>query len=138
MNRYRALQTTTIDMNAMMSLMVTMMIMVMMMRMMGRALEPSKEHHSLPAIKPPPGYVPVGTTRGAPRITEEEELQGKKLSLENTGREIASAASVEFLRLDEGWEAEYSTPRYWFKDAAGRECIATDLEELKWKIPFMK
>jgi hypothetical protein len=67
-----------------------------------------------------------------------KELQERKLALENAGKEIARAAGVEFLRLDKGWEAKYATPRYWFKDSKGREFIATDLEELKWKMSYMK
>jgi hypothetical protein len=29
---------------------------------------------------------------------------------------------------------KYATPRYWFKDSTGHEIVATDLEELKWKL----
>jgi hypothetical protein len=115
--------------------MFLMVFVVMMFKMVDRALEPAKERPKLPPVKPPPGYVPVGTMRKAPsRVTEEEELCEKKPTLESKGREIAREAGVEFLRLEEGWQPKYATPLYWFKDARGNEIIARDLEELKGKL----
>lgn len=63
----------------------------------------------------------------------EEELQEKRQAFESKGREMAREAGVEFVKLAEGWQPKYATPRYWFRDARGKEIIATDLEELKWK-----
>jgi len=144
MNQNRALQ---IDINSMMTMMVYMMIIVMMMRMMNKALEEPKERSFLiGGAKLPAGYVPVREYRRAttekppkapPRITEEEELQEKKTTLENTGREMARDAGVEFVRLDEGWQAKYATPIYWFKDAKGNKIRAYDLEELKGKLSLI-
>jgi len=137
-------QSFTIDINSMMTMMVYMMIIVMMMRMMDKALEEPKERSFLiGGAKLPAGYVPVREYRrtttekppkAPPRITEEEELQEKKTTLENTGREMATEAGVEFVRLDEGWQAKYATPIYWFKDAKGNKIRAFDLEELKGKL----
>jgi hypothetical protein len=110
---------------------------VMMFKVVDKALEEPKELPKLPPLKPPPGYVPIGTPRKAPATAEEEELQKRKLALESKGKEIAKEAGVEFLRLEEGWQPRYATVRYWFKDSKGREIIATDLEELKWKLSLL-
>ena len=97
------------------------------------------------AAKPPPGDVPVKPTQvsgkapaaRAPRApTAEEELEKKKIDLENKGKDMAREAGhgVEFVTLEEGWQVKYSTPLYWFKDPQGNRIKARDLEELKWKI----
>jgi hypothetical protein len=140
-------QPFSIDINSLMTFMFYMMVMVMLMRMMDKALEEPKERSFLiGGAKLPAGYVPVREYRrtttekppkAPPRITEEEELQEKKTTLENTGREMAREAGVEFLRLDEGWQAEYATPIYWFKDVKGNKIRAYDLEELKGKLSLI-
>jgi len=90
--------------------------------MMFKALAEPKERPKLP---PAP----------LPRV--EEELQERKLALEDKGREIARETGVEFVRLETGWEAKYATPRYWFRDPRGIEIIATDLKELKEKLSLI-
>jgi hypothetical protein len=127
-----------IDLNSVFNYMFIMVFVVMMFRMMDKALEEPEERPKLPPVKAPPGYVPVGTPRKAPaRVTEEEELRERKLALENKGREMAKEAGIEFLRLEEGWQSKYVTPRYWFKNSKGHEIIATDLDELKWKLSLL-
>jgi hypothetical protein len=95
----------------------------MMMKVMDTALGEPEEKPKLP---PKSG---IGT--------REEEFQEKKATLENTGRNMARKAGVEFVRLDEGWEYA-TTPRYWFKDSRGHEIVARDLEELKWKLSLIQ
>jgi uncharacterized membrane protein (UPF0127 family) len=133
-------QLAQIDLNSVFNMMIMMVFMVMMMKMMDKALAPSKERPKLPPVKPPPGYVPVGKSRSVkapPQPTEEEKLQTKKLTLEDIGRGIAREAGVEFLRLDKGWKDMYATQRYWFKEPGGYEIVASDLEELKWKMSLI-
>jgi len=126
------IRVAQIDLNSVLNMMFLMIFMVMMFRMMDKALLPSEERPKLPPVKPPPGYKPLG--RGAAAgLTEEERLQEKKMTLENQGRELARKASVEFLRLEEGWQSRYAIPEYWFRGPKGTEIIARDLEELKWK-----
>lgn len=110
-------QPAQFDIGSLITIGLILVMGVAMLKVVGRTLEPIKTRPAIPA-----------------RITEEEDLQKKKLALENRGREMAKEAGVEFLRLDEGWQAKYAIPRYWFRDAKGIEIIARDLEELKWKL----
>ncbi len=120
-------------------------------RVVSRMFEKPKERPGIPAgykpisgakpllapPKPTEGKAPTAVAPAKP--SEAEELQQKKTTLENSGREIARQAGggIEFLRLAKGWESEYATPRYWFKDAEGNEIIATDLTELKEKLSLI-
>ena len=74
----------------------------------------------------------------APPLAEPESLGDrlakKRAKLESKGREIAARAGVEFVELEEGWQPEYSIVRYWFRDSEGRLIVASDIDELKWKL----
>ncbi len=134
--------TTGIDINSIMNVMLIMMAMGMMIKMMGSVMGPPKGIGSTPStgyttIKAPPTrkeLIEQFRRSEWGKTTTEQELLEKKTTLENTGREIAQKAGVEFIRLSEDWPAKYATPRYWFRDSRGREIIASDLNELKWKL----
>ena len=81
-----------------------------------------------------PGKAPADRVPRAPAA--EEELEKKKIDLENKGKDMAREAGhgVKFAKLEEGWQVECSTPVYWFKDPKGYQIKARDLEELKWKV----
>jgi uncharacterized membrane protein (UPF0127 family) len=113
-------QPAQFDIGSLINIGLILVMSVVMFKVVGRTLELPKERPAIPT-----------------RITEEEQLQEKKQTLENRGREIARAAGVEFLRVDKGWEAKYAVPRYWFRDTKGNEIIATDIKELKEKLELL-
>ena len=114
-------QPAQLDISGLISIVFVALLAFMMFKVVGRTLEPPKERSAIPT-----------------RITEEEELRERELALEKTGKEIAKEAGVKFLRLDEGWQSKYATPKYWFRDPKGNEIIAHDLEELKWKLSIFQ
>jgi len=69
-----------------------------------------------------------------------KEIDEKRIMLENKGREMASivAAGVEFIGLEPGWQPRYATPTFLFKDKNDINYKAVDLEDLKWKVDFVK
>lgn len=85
--------------------------------------------------------VPAGKVRKAQAETQlytarrEEQLEQRRLGLEEKGRVIAAEAGVELARLDEDWRI---TELYWFRDEHGTEIRARDLDELKWKLSFIR
>jgi len=126
-----ATQTSQIDFGSLLTFMIFMMMMVMINKLVSGSLKlPWGKGASLPAVAT---KAPSPATK-----TEEEELQERKLTFENKGKGMASEAGVEFLRLDEGWQAKYWTPMYWFKDAKGNQIKARDLEELKGKLSIIE
>lgn len=133
-------QTATSPIDLLLGVMPYLVLLFMTTKMMDMALEEPEEKPKLPqgytTIKAPPTRKEIVEQfrRSGEKTTAEQELLEKKTTLENTGREIAQKAGVEFVRLDEGWQVKYATPRYWFKDSTGHEIVATDLEELKWKL----
>lgn len=130
-----------LDVNAIFSNLVAMMIVIMMMQFATKALEPPlAERLGLPR-----GYEPVRRAKPTraelleqfrrERVpTAEEALGVKKERLEAEGERMAEQAGVKFVELDEGWQATYGMVRYWFEDARGNRIIATDPDELRWKL----
>jgi hypothetical protein len=85
--------------------------------------------------------VPAGKARKAQveaqlyTARREEQLERRRLELEGRGRSIAVEAGVELARLDEDWR---TTELYWFRDEHGVEMRARDLDELRWKLSFIR
>jgi hypothetical protein len=85
--------------------------------------------------------IPAGKVRKAQveaqlyTARREEQLERRRLELEERGRSIAVEAGVELARLDEDWR---TTELYWFRDEHGTEIRARDLDELKWKLSFTR
>ncbi len=124
---------------------ITFMIVMLMMKVMMTVIKtPTSELTKLPERAlgklrgtPKPVEKPKVTRAAVEEKTREEELEQKRLSLITEGKKMAEQAGkgIKFLRLDEGWQQKYATVRFWFKDSEGNEIVATDIDELKWKLP---
>lgn len=67
----------------------------------------------------------------APTVPYEEKMRLREADLKAQGRDIAREAGVEFTRLDVDWP---SSGKMWFRTPAGKDILAADLDELKWKM----
>ena len=128
-----------INLNELMTMMIVMMVISMMMKMMTKAIQESSKPKPLYPSGPPPGYFIRAPALKAEVV--EDKLEAKRLDLEAQGKQIAKEAGkkVRFIGLEPGWQQSYATPIYRFKDKiTGREFIARDVEDARWKLEVIR
>jgi hypothetical protein len=151
--------TNSINFDTLMNNFMNMMFFTIMMVVVLKAVaEPEKPKY--PEL--PPGYIPIPGARPmltGERVREEyrkralvkekvvstgmttTEIESKKAALEEQGKQMALKANeefperqVKFVELGGDWATRFGITRYWFEDAEGNRIVATDLDELRWKL----